>query len=302
MFEEGSFGREFFIVNEGRVGVYKAGPDKEVELAQIEKGGVVGEMSVLDSMPRSATVRAVEPTKLLVVNEFTFQSALSAVPVWLTSIIKIMVSRLRDANRRVDQSVLRDKLRGLCSLILLLLSSKKHEFASSITLDYDLVLAESYYVCRLKKKETAKMLSGLEQRKLLTVTQDANHKNHICLSDVEAILLFEEYLFLKSQRKSFKEINIPEDSVALLSNIVYVAQKSGIETDEGTTLQTAVLQNDLDSKNTDNLQKNLLDLQRRNLVSVMPSDAGEVVLFRQGRLVRVKKIREWMPRFEMETP
>jgi CRP-like cAMP-binding protein len=300
VFEEGSTGRELFIVQEGRVGVYKKTPDGEVELAYIEKGAVIGEMSLLDNMPRSATVKAIGVTKLMVVNELTFHNALTTVPVWLASIIKIVVSRLRDANKRVDQAVLRDKDRGLVSLLQLLLPSNKHEFSSSIALDYDLVLTEAYYVCRLKKKEIAKVFSGLEQRKIVSIQEDVNHKKHICITDLEVLGLFEEHLNLKSQKKSFKEANIPEEAVALLSNIVYVAQKSGIETDEGTTLQKSLLLKDLEAKSSDHLEKNLLDLKRRNLVNIMPEATDAAILFKKETLSRIKKIKEWLPRFEME--
>jgi CRP/FNR family cyclic AMP-dependent transcriptional regulator len=301
VFEEGTKGRELFIVQEGRVGVYKTTPDGEVELARIEKGAVIGEMSLLDNMPRSATIKAVDTTKLMVVNELTFQTALKAVPVWLASIVKIVVSRLRDANRRVDQAVLRDKDRGLVSLLLLLLPSQKHEFSSSIALDYDLVLTEAYFVCRLKKKEIIKLLSGLEQRAIVSIPEDTNHKKHICVSDLEVLGLFEEYLNLKGQKKTFKEANIPEESVALLSNIVYIAQKSGTETDEGTALAKSLLLKDLEAKNSDHLEKNLLDLKRRNLVNIMPSQNDAVILFKKETLSRIKKIKEWLPRFETET-
>jgi CRP-like cAMP-binding protein len=302
VFEEGSRGRELFIVQEGRVGVYKVTPDGDVELARIDKGAVIGEMSLLDNMPRSATVKAIDITRLMVVNELTFQTALKAVPVWLTSIIKIVVSRLRDANRRVDQAVLRDKDRGLMSLMLLMLPSLKHEFSSTIALDQDLILVEGYYVCRLKKKEIVHVLEGLAARKIIMIAEDAGHKKHVCVPDLEVLGLYAEYLGLKSQKKKFKEIDIPEEAVALLSNIVYVAQKSGVETDDGTALAKSLLVKDLDPKNAGHLEKNLLDMKRMNLVSIMPLQTDETILFKKETLARIKKIKEWLPRFEMENP
>lgn len=301
VFEEGESGRELFIVQEGAVGVYKNSPDGAVELARIEKGAVIGEMSLLDNMPRSATVKAVEITKLLVINELIFQTALKSVPVWLTSIIRIVVSRLRDANKRVDVAVLRDKERGIVSLLLLLLPSMKHEFSSMVALDYDTILVEAFYVCRLKKNDSIKILQGLESRSLVSISEDSEHKKHVCVTDVDALMLFQEYLQLKSQKKKFREVDIPEESVGLLSNIVYVAQKSGTDTDEGMTLLRSHLVNDLNTRDTEHLEKNLLDLKRRNLVQIIPQDNDAVIVFKPETSSRIKKIREWQPRFEMET-
>ena len=300
VFEEGESGRELFIVQEGCVGVYKNSPDGAVELARIEKGAVIGEMSLLDNMPRSATVKAVEITKLLVVNELIFQTALKSVPVWLTSIIKIVVSRLRDANKRVDMAVLRDKERGIVSLLLLLLPSMKHEFSSMIAIEYDAVIVEAFYVCRLKKNESTKILQGLESRGLVSISEDLEHKKHVCFTDVDALVLFQEYLQLKSAKKKFSEIDIPEEAVGLLSNIVYVAQKSGAETEEGMTLLSSHLINDLDARDSEHLEKNLLDLKRRNLVQIIQQENDSVIVFKLETSSRIKKIKEWQPRFEME--
>ena len=275
----------------------------EAELARIEKGGIIGEMSLLDHMPRSATVRCIEPAKLMVINELTFQSVMKSVPIWLTSIIKIVVSRLRDANKRVDQPILQDKDLGIISLMLQLLPANKYEFSSQIALDYDLVLLEAYFVCRLKKKETKRILTILEKRNIVSVAEDSEHKKHVCLGDTEVLHLFEEYLKLKNQKKRFKELDIPEEAIAILSNIVYVAQKEGVESSEGTTLLKSLLLKDIESKNRDHLEKSLLDLKRRNLLNIIPTDNNDsMLIFEKEVLSRIKKIKEWIPRFEMEIP
>ena len=299
VFEEGAKGRELFIVQEGKVGIYKNTPEGDIELASIEKGGIIGEMSLLDNMPRSATVKCLETAKLLVINELTFQTALKSVPIWLTSIIRIVVSRLRDANKRVDQATLRDKDRGIAALVLLLLPGNKYEFSSQLALDYDQVIVESHYVCRLKKKETITVLSNLEKREIISIVEDQAHKKHLCISDLEILQLWEEYLKLKSQKKTFKEINIPEEAIAVLSNIVYVSQKEGMATEEGTTLLKSSLIKDLE--NGDHLEKSLLDLKRRNLINIMPAENNDATLiFEKEVLGRIKKIKEWVPRFEQE--
>ena len=301
VFEEGTKGRELFIIQEGLVGVYKNTPEGEVELARVEKTGIIGEMSLLDAMPRSATVKSIEPSKLLLVNELTFQNALKTVPVWLVSIIRIVVSRLRDANKRVDQACLRDKDRGIVSLILLMLPGNRYEFSSQTALDFDMVAVEAHFVCRLKKKEILAVLSNLEKKAIVSIAEDKDHKKHLCIRDLEVVQLYDDYLKLKSRKKTFKELTIPDEAIGLLSNIVYVAQKAGVETKDGTTLLKSLLINDLDAKNSDNLEKSLLDLKRRNLLNILPADNSDAMLiFEKEVLSRIKKIKEWVPRFEQE--
>lgn len=300
LFEEGTKGRELFIIAEGKVGVYKNTPDGIIELAIIENSGIIGEMSLLDNMPRSATVKAISPTKVTIVNEGVFHAALEKVPVWLTSIVKIVVSRLRDTNKRVDQAVLRDKERGVAALLVLLLPSYKHEFGSLPALDYELLLLEAYFVCRLKKKEITGTLDAIQKRGLISIQEDTTHKRHIVIQDLQALKLFEEFLVLKSQQKSFREANIPDDVVATLSNIAYVAQKSGVDAGSETTLKKSALLADLSDKNPDRLEHNLLNLRRRNLINTEPDGDDVRLVFNKDDLNRIKKIKEWLPKFEQK--
>jgi hypothetical protein len=115
------------------------------------------------------------------------------------------------------------------------------------------------------------------------------------------VQLYDDYLKLKSRKKTFKELTIPDEAIGLLSNIVYVAQKAGVETKDGTTLLKSLLINDLDAKNSDNLEKSLLDLKRRNLLNILPAENSDAMLiFEKEVLSRIKKIKEWVPRFEQE--
>jgi len=299
LFEEGTTGRELYIIQEGDLGVYKDTSEGPVELAVIGKGGIIGEMSLLDKQPRSATIKAVSKSQVAIVNEKVFQAALEKAPMWLTSIVKIVVSRLRDANKRVDQSVLRDRERGLVSLITLLIPDAKYEFSSMSALSYDQVVVEAYYVCRLKKKESQKILASIEKRGIIAIEEDTEHKKHITFVDLELISIYYEFLTLKSQQKKFSEIGIPEESVSLFSNIAYVAQKNGKSVDDGVALSQNFFVKDMsDKKESSETEKMLLNLRRNGLINITPGDGDSTIVFDPNMLSRIKKIREWIPRFE----
>lgn len=66
VFKEGEAGREMFIVLEGEIEILKKSKRaRETRVALLGPGDWFGEMSILDIMPRSATVRALAPTRLL---------------------------------------------------------------------------------------------------------------------------------------------------------------------------------------------------------------------------------------------
>ncbi|KMQ49903.1 hypothetical protein CHISP_3190 [Chitinispirillum alkaliphilum] len=301
LFEENSLGRELYIIHQGKVGVYKQTPEGRVEIAVIEKGGVLGEMSLLDNLPRSATGIALERTKTVVVNEAFFQHTLQKLPSWLSSIIKIIVGRLRATNERIGQSGLRDKERGLISLILLLLPVYKKDYSASLGIDYDFVLSEALFVSRLSKQESRRILSHIEQRKIINIRKtNDNRGTLIIIDDVELLHIYKEYLELRARNKTFRELSISEESISVFSNIAYVAQKSGEETADGMTLLKSNLVSDLSETTQDKLDESLFDLKRRGLICVVPCNGDFLIIFRKESLSRIKKIRKMLPFFEME--
>src|SRR6266436_1747550 len=61
---EGETGNRFFLVAEGTVRVCRGfGGPNEVELAKLEARDFFGEMCILETLPRSATVQAIVDTK-----------------------------------------------------------------------------------------------------------------------------------------------------------------------------------------------------------------------------------------------
>jgi len=298
LFEEGSRGRELFIIQSGTFGVYKNTPEGRIELAQIGKNGIIGEMSLLDDLPRSATVIATEAAKALVIDEKVFKKTLGIAPVWLTSIVKIVVSRLRDTNKRMDQTALRDRERGLISLMLLLFPKHKYEFSSMTALSYDLVVVEAFYLCRLRKGEIIRIINGFESRGLIKIEEDTDRKKHLCIGDPEVLRLFQEYLNLKSEHRKFREAEIPPDSIGVLSNIAYVAQKFGRTGEDGVYLCKSVFLKEMSGKKPEVLEKSILDLRRRSVINLLPAEAGDTtIIFQPEVIARIKKIKEWLPRF-----
>ena len=77
LFREGDPGDRFYIVYSGAVEVLKERPLGDHERLAVKRSGeAFGEMSLLNDAPRSASVRALEPTELLVVSRDDFNALL----------------------------------------------------------------------------------------------------------------------------------------------------------------------------------------------------------------------------------
>lgn len=98
IFSEGDDSREMFVVLEGRVEIVKPSPRGEVRLASIERGEFLGEMSLLESLPRSATARAIETTRLLAIHPGGFLLKIRRDPTFAFEIMQSLSRRIRVTN------------------------------------------------------------------------------------------------------------------------------------------------------------------------------------------------------------
>lgn len=95
LFSEGDAADAAFMIQKGRMEVTKRVRDDETVLALLGPGDIVGEMALIDDMPRSASVRAVEDTLLLRVSKENFQDRLQALDPVYRAILNRLSNRLR---------------------------------------------------------------------------------------------------------------------------------------------------------------------------------------------------------------
>ncbi len=88
---EGNTGDECFIIVEGTVRVSIGG----AVLAELGSGQVVGEMSLLDNGPRTATITAGTDVTVLVLNPLEFATMLDGLPGVAKKLLRSLAQRLR---------------------------------------------------------------------------------------------------------------------------------------------------------------------------------------------------------------
>jgi len=99
VFAEGELARCMFLVAEGELEICKRGRNgAEFCLAVLGRGASVGEMALIDIQPRSATVRALNPTLLYVLN----QSEIAKLYATDLEVYALLVSNIaREISRRL---------------------------------------------------------------------------------------------------------------------------------------------------------------------------------------------------------
>jgi len=98
---QGDLGREFFIIVDGKAEVTRNGH----RIAVLGPGSFFGEMSLLDKRPRTATVTAMEPTRVLVMNARSFETVVASMPSVDRKMLAVLAGRLRDIEERSEFAV-----------------------------------------------------------------------------------------------------------------------------------------------------------------------------------------------------
>lgn len=97
--KEGESGVGFFLITEGTVEVLR-GPSA-MSMARFKKGDYFGEMALLDGHPRSATVRALEPARCLVLPRWDFLAELRTNADAAIELLEVMSMRVRELEERL---------------------------------------------------------------------------------------------------------------------------------------------------------------------------------------------------------
>jgi len=97
--KEGESGNRFFLIGDGEVRVVKhLGGEHEAELARLKARNFFGEMCILETLPRSASVQAVLPTVVYSVSSMDFLHLYKALP---SQYGILLLNLARDLSRRL---------------------------------------------------------------------------------------------------------------------------------------------------------------------------------------------------------
>ena len=107
--EQGQKSNALFILLTGRARVMTSDSrGREVILATLAQGDYLGEMSIIDNEPHSATVRAEVQTDVLMLGRAEFARCLTENAYMSLVVMRGLVKRLRHADRKIESLALLD--------------------------------------------------------------------------------------------------------------------------------------------------------------------------------------------------
>ena len=96
---EGDTSMSLYVVLTGRVRVERE--NGAVQMGELGPGGCFGEMGLIEDMPRSATVVALEPTQCALLAKWDFQNELREDPDIALALLPVLTARIRRLDARL---------------------------------------------------------------------------------------------------------------------------------------------------------------------------------------------------------
>jgi CRP-like cAMP-binding protein len=93
---QGEQGAEFFVIVSGKAEATR----EDVTIGTLGSGSFFGEMSLLERLPRVATVTTTEPTTVLVLTAKAFDKLVASMPSVDRNMLIVLANRLRDLESR----------------------------------------------------------------------------------------------------------------------------------------------------------------------------------------------------------
>jgi len=153
-----------YLVLSGRLKVMMSDSDgKEVILSILGPGEFFGEMGLIDDEPRSASVVTIEPCELLAIAKRDFKKCLLENTEMAMAVMRGLVRRLREADRKIGSLALLDVYGRVARLLL--------DMAENVD-------GEKIVTKRLPKQDIAKMI-GASREMVSRVMKDLQSGGYI---------------------------------------------------------------------------------------------------------------------------
>ena len=173
--EQGKKSNALFILLNGRARVITSDSrGREVILATLRPGDHIGEMSLIDNEPHSATVRAEVQTDVLMLGRVEFARCLPENTSMTYAVMRGLVQRLRHADRKIESLALMDVYGRVARALL--------EFAAE-TPEGELLIRE-----KISRQDIAKMV-GASREMVSRVMKDLEERGFIQTQDNGSIMV-----------------------------------------------------------------------------------------------------------------
>jgi CRP-like cAMP-binding protein len=172
LFAEGEPGEKLFLIETGKIKLGHASPDgRESIIAVLGAGEMLGELSLFDPGPRTATATAVTATKVLTMSHEALLPWLVGRPDLAVSLLAALARRLRRTNEALADLVFSDVPGRVAKALLELGGKFGEDTPAGMVVNHELTQEELAQLVGASRETVNKALADFAQRGWVTIEQ-----------------------------------------------------------------------------------------------------------------------------------
>ncbi|KMQ49904.1 Uncharacterized protein CHISP_3191 [Chitinispirillum alkaliphilum] len=309
IFIEGECSREMYIIRSGKVRVIRQEGEGVRELAVLGPGGVLGEVSLLDKKPRTATAQVIEDATVTVVDEALFQATIGKIPPWLARVVQLIVGRFRLTMKKAGDELVRFSISGVIRIILLLNQSHKKKISGMDAVPLQKLKETTYSVTGLGAMEVEEILFHLILKEMIVIRKDELQAEYVLIKNNEVLFLYMGYYRAIQGNTSLIGENFSESAYELINYILSACQNIGkAGSDSIVQLTVSQVESEIQRAGGEGIKSDALEqlLQLKVLFKeeddsqIGMRDKNSVLSFKPAVLQRLSLLSDWLPVFREE--
>jgi CRP/FNR family cyclic AMP-dependent transcriptional regulator len=227
LFIEGEPSTEMYIIRSGKVRILKQEGENTVELATLGPGSVLGELSLLDHQPRSATAQVIEDTVVTIIDEELFTRTLQQIPSWFGNIIQLVVKRLRDTMRKNSEDIIKKNIAGVIRVLLLVIENNGTTANEKNSLLLQKVKETVFAVIGLGGIELESIFLHLILKEMAVIRKNQMGIEYITVKDTGVLELYMNYLRAKQAGLSLTGDKFKDKTYDFINTVLIAGERNG---------------------------------------------------------------------------
>lgn len=173
VYRRGDAGEEMCIILSGGVKASTRSTDgKEIIFDLLSEGDFFGELSLLDGMPRTATVTTLVPSVLIVLERSFFMPFLEDNPVTAIRLLNLLAHRLRATDTFLEEVLFLDSETRLAKRILALENIYGKVVGNAIQIELNVSQQDIANLVGITRERVNKLLKKWERAKIISLQQN----------------------------------------------------------------------------------------------------------------------------------
>lgn len=235
LFREGDAPDAMYVIKSGKLAVVKTKQNSEIVLAEIGPGAMVGEMAFFDNKPRSASVKAMKDTDVIVLPYKALHAQFATFPEWAKAIMRTVNEHLRQANARIkaldkapteeDEMFPPHTVTKLVSILNLVGAKYGKMQEDGLNIPGNTLRNYTIQIFQEPTHKMQKLMNQLMTLNLMKVEDIGEGRQKIVIYKPDLLFSFVEWYNDWLFKKESERVHIREDELKLLSGVLQYSKK-----------------------------------------------------------------------------